>query len=307
MNKQFQEHWEYNMEKILNATHEGILTINEFKIKSYVLENGVRVLNRIEFIRAIGRTGKAKGGRGYDREFKVPVFLSANNLRPFIDNELLQNSKPIIFKDAKGAKSIGYKAELLPSVCNVFLDAHDKNALSENQLHIADRCKILIRGLATVGIIALVDEATGYQEIRDKKALQQILDKYLLKEYAKWAKRFPDEFYIEMFRLKGWQWKGMKINRPSVVGKYTNDIVYSRLAPGLLSELKRLNPPNEQGQRKTKHTQWLTEQIGHPALQQHLYAIVSFMRTSNTWGQFQRMVERAFPKLGDTIPMNLDE
>ena len=70
------------------------------------------------------------------------------------------------------------------------------------------QCEILAPALARVGIIALIDEATGYQEIRDRQALQQILDKYLLKEYAAWAKRFPDEFYKQIFKLRGWEWRG---------------------------------------------------------------------------------------------------
>lgn len=295
------------METLSKATHQGTLVINDFKIKSYVLDNGIRVLNRIEFIRALGRTGKAKGGRNYDREFKVPVFLSANNLKPFITTELLENSTPIIFKDVKGVKSIGYKAELLPSVCNVFLDANDKGKLTGNQEHIADRCKILIRGLATVGIIALVDEATGYQEIRDRLALQKILDKYLLKEYAAWAKRFPDEFYELMFKLNGWQYAGMGVKRPGIVGRYTNDLVYQRIAPGLLPELRRLNPPNEQGHRRSKHHQWLTQDIGHPALQKHLDILIAFMKAAPNWAVFHRNVERALPKLGETIPLALPE
>jgi hypothetical protein len=123
---------------------------------------------------------------------------------------------------------------------------------------------------SSAGIIALIDEVTGYQEIRDREALQQILDKYLRKEYAAWAKRFPDDFYREMFRLRGWQWRGMKVNRPSVVGRYTKDLVYSRLAPGIPEELERHNPKDDKGNRKSKHHQWLTEDIGHPALAQHL-------------------------------------
>lgn len=57
------------------------------------------------------------------------------------------------------------------------------------------------------------------------------------------AKRFPDEFYIQMFKLKKWEWKDIKINRPGVVGKYTKDLVYSRIAPGVFGELEKRNPP----------------------------------------------------------------
>lgn len=102
-------------------------------------------------------------------------------------------------------------------------------------------------------------------------------------------------------------YKGMGVKRPGVVGKYTNDLVYQRIAPGLYLELRRLNPPDEQGHRKTKHHMWLTEDIGHPALQKHLAILIAFMRAAPNWGAFHRMVERALPKLGETIPMAFEE
>ena len=179
------------------------------------------------------------------------------------------------------------------------MDANRANVLGRRQKLIAERAEILLRGLAHVGIIALIDEATGYQTIRDREALQAILDAYLRKELAAWAKRFPDEFYEQMFRLRGWRWKGMKVNRPQVVGKYTTDLVYERLAPGILEELESKNPKNVRGRRDAKHHQWLTENVVHPALAQHLYALIGFMRASATWKNFYDMVQRAFPKKGE--------
>jgi hypothetical protein len=88
----------------------------------------------------------------------------------------------------------------------------------------------------------------------------------------------------------------MTVNRPSVVGRYTNDLVYERLAPDILQELEARNPKDEHGSRKHRHHQWLTEDVGHPALAQHLYALIGFMRVSDSWEAFHRMVDRAFPK-----------
>jgi P63C domain len=157
--------------------------------------------------------------------------------------------------------------------------------------------------------VALIDEATGYQEIRDRKALEAILDAYLRKEFAAWAKRFPDEFYQQIFRLRGWIWKGMKVNRPQVVGHYTNDLVWDRIAPGLRKELEERNPKNERGQRRFRHPQWLTEDIGDPALAQHLYALMGLQRAcpDRGWKQFYEMVQRAFPKKGETVPFTFTE
>lgn len=299
------------MEKKLKATHQGELVIDGFKIKCAVLEDGTRALVERSVANALGIKGagaywekKKRGGVG----IILPEYISAKYLEPFVSDELKQKlEKPIEYLALNQKNALGREATILPDVCDTWIKAKEASALSRSQQKIAQKAYILMRGFANVGIIALVDEATGYQEIRDKIALRKILDKWLLKEYAKWAKRFPDEFYEQMFRLKGWQWKGMKINRPSVVGRYTNDLVYQRLAPGVLIELKRLNPPDEQGQRKSKHHQWLTEDLGHPALQRHLTMLIGFERVSANWGMFYRMVQRALPKLGETIPLAFEE
>jgi hypothetical protein len=159
-------------------------------------------------------------------------------------------------------------------------------------------CEILVRGFARVGIIALVDEATGFQEVRDRFALQEILDRYLRKEFAAWASQFPVAFYQQIFRLRGWTWKGMKVNRPQCVANYTKDLVYARLAPGILKELEVRNPITN-GRRKSPIYWWLTEDVGHPALAQHLHAVVGLMKGADSWDQLMRMMNRAFPRRGD--------
>ena len=202
---------------------------------------------------------------------------------------------------------MGYRAELLPQVCGVFIDAGEKNALKPNQLHIYERCRILFRGLATVGIVALVDEATGYQEIRPRDALQAYLEKIIRKELAVWIKKFPDEFYENIYKLKGWSWPGMQKNRYSVVAHYTRDLVYERIAPGLLAELEAKSPPNERGNRPNKFHQWLTEDVGNPMLAQHLHSLIMFQRLAIAsgfgWHRFVKMVDQVMPKRGATLEL----
>ncbi len=124
------------------------------------------------------------------------------------------------------------------------------------------------RGLSVVGIIALIDEATGYQEVRDRDALRQIFEGYFRQELAAWVKRFPDQFYREIYKLRGWPWSGMGKNRYSVVAHYTKDLIYERLAPGVLEEMEKRNPKTETGKRQSKHHQWLSEDLGIPKLQE---------------------------------------
>ncbi len=197
---------------------EGELVIGGMKIPCAVLADGTRVLTQWGFYRAIGRSGKPAKGWGSDVE-KVAPFLALDNLKPFVSDELATSTRPIVFRTTRGVKAFGYRAEILPKVCDVYLKARREDALLKTQLKFADACELLVSGLAHVGIVALVDEATGYEDIRDRQALQAILDQFLLKELAAWAKRFPDEFYRQIFRLRNWEWKGRSVNPPGAVAR----------------------------------------------------------------------------------------
>jgi len=294
------------------ATHEGILRLGGSEILAAVLPNTKRLLSQGSFLRAIGRSRTPKGGTGgLTTVDGLPFFLAAEQLKPFVSDELRLSTTPIHFRLMSGQRSVGYDAHLLPLVCEVYLKLRDSAQAEKREVptqykHIVRACDALMRGLARVGITALVDEATGFQEIRDRQALQAILDLYLREELAAWAKKFPDEFYMEIFRLRGWTWRGMSVNRPSAVANYTNDIVYERIAPGLLQELQRKNPADEKGQRRSRHHQWLTDDIGNPALAKHLYAVTGLMRGSTDWQQFKHLLDRAFPKKGATMFLKLE-
>src|SRR5258708_7069197 len=297
--------------EVPQATHEGTFKVGSAAIAAAVLPHGNRVLTQATFLRGIGRSRSPKAGTGVmSTADSAPFFLQAETLRPFISEELMASTTPLFFRSGSGKRAVGYDAELLPRVAEVYLkfrDAclEDKRPIPKQYEHIVRACDVLMRGLATVGIVALVDEATGYQEVRDRMALQAILDEFLRKEFAAWAKRFPDEFYRQIFRLKGWQWRGMKVNRPQVVAHYTKDIVYARLAPGILKELEQRNPKDERGSRRAKHHQWLTEDVGHPALAQHLYAVIGLMRGFDAWDEFKRFLDRVYPKRKDTAQLSL--
>lgn len=295
---------------IPKATHRGELVIGATSIPCAVLEDGRRVLTENGITNAIlgSRSGASKRLKKAATEAGalVPLFLAPERLKPFISQEMLDGPLvPVKYMD--GAKAVlGYEASILPAACEVWLRARDADKLQGQQREKAMQAEILMRGLAHIGIVALVDEATGYQEVRDKMALQAILDKFLAKELAAWAKRFPDEFYQQMFRLKGWPFDPGSVARPGIVGKYTVDVVYERLAPGLVDELERINPKSETGSRKSKHHQWLSTDIGHVALAQHLHAVLGFMRACKSWDQFIGMLDIAFPKKGRTIPLQLE-
>ncbi|WP_320169935.1 P63C domain-containing protein [Maridesulfovibrio sp.] len=291
-------------DNMLKATHQGKLNINGNEISCAVLEDETRVL----VDRSLALSLDRRGGGAYWRKKKeseapmLPEYISANYLTPYISEELYEKLlAPIEYTNKRGEVAVGVSAELLPDICNVWITARNDGALNLNQEETAEKAYILLRGLATVGIDALVDEATGYQDIRAKNALAKILEQYLDNELKKWTKTFPDSFYKEIFRLNGWKFNDMSTARPGVIGKWTNDFVYERLAPGLLEELKRKNPKNEKGNRAVRHHQWFNTDSGHPKLRQHIAGVEALMRASTTWEGFKRALDRAYPKLGNQL------
>ena len=280
------------------ATHAGTLVIAGREIACAVLEDKKRVLTQETFLTAIGRAAKAKAGTGSSSLVDgLPPFLVADNLKAFISEELRQSTTPILFRTVTGGRAYGYEAKLLPMVCEVYLKARDGGKLLPNQKHIAKACELLLRGLAHVGIVALVDEVTGFQFDRARRALEEILESFISNELLKWAKMFPDEFYKEMFRLRKWEFRENSIRkRPALVGKLTTDVVYQRLAPLVLQKLKEITPRDDKGRLKHKYHQRLTEDVGHPKLREHLTAVIALMRASDDWQGFYRLLQRALPR-----------
>lgn len=298
-------------DRLPKAIMQGSIDIGGTIIPCAVLDDETRVLRERSIANALGKKGSGwywQRKRSEEEAEILPEYVSAKLLDKYISQDLREKLlSRIRYKTKSGSEAWGVSATLLPEICNVWLDARDQNSLTIEQMETAKKAEILMRGLAHVGIIALVDEATGYQEIRDRKALEVIIERYIAKELSAWAKTFPDEFYEQLFRLRDWQYKPLTVKRPRVVGRFTEDIVYKRLETGVLNELKTINPKTDRGYRKYKHFQWLTEDFGNPKLKHHLSGVIALMKAAPNWPVFMRMLNTAFPKKGATLEMPLDD
>lgn len=294
--------WGDDLPRATHGSPDKPIRIGDIEIQCYVLPDETRVLSQGALYLALGMS--QGGGKGGVR--KIVALLDRLQKKGIEINDLVARAnQPIRFIPPHGGNPAdGYEATTLPDICAALIKAGQAGALDTRLKYLADRAAMLQHGFATLGIIGLVDEATGYQNIRARDALQAFLDRFLRKEFAAWVKTFPDEFFQELFRLKNWRWKGTS-RRPGVVGTYINDLIYDRLGEGVLEELKRRNPTDENGRRKAKHFQWLTEEIGNPALAQHMYATIGIMRASETWEGFKLVFYRAFPKKGENLALAL--
>lgn len=271
------------------------LKLGEIEIPCYVLSNGVRVFSGRGLQRAIGYESESgQWMKSFCKLDGISAALCAGDNSIF--DQLLH---PIKFKrnNAGGSQSItnGYEVTLLIDICSAIIEANRAGVF--NNPTIVHHADVIIRSAAKVGIIALVDEATGYQHDREKDELQKILKAYISEELLPWQKRFPDAYYKELFRLNGWDYTIKDIRkRPSVIGTWTKELIYKRLPNGVLDELKKKTPKSAKGNNTARLHQSLTEDIGHPALSSQITKVLTLFQLSDNmeqmWHLFNRLKER---------------
>ena len=274
------------------------LRIGDVEIPCYVLADGMRVLAQRGLHSGIGLS--EGGGKGGARKIAILMERLAENGLD-VRGLVVRANSPIRFLPPHGGNPAdGYEATILPDICAVLIEAGRRGLLGKRQEHLAERAAVLQHGFAKLGIIALVDEATGYQEIRERDALAKILERFVAKELRPWVKTFPAEFYREIFRLNGWEYAENR-GRPGVIGHWTNNLIYKRLAPRVWDELNRISPRDNRGRLKNKLFQRLTDEIGHPKLREHLMGVVMLMKYSPNWKTFMDRLDREFPQWGTTM------
>lgn len=279
------------------AEYAGTLSLGDIQLSCFVTADGERFISGRSMTGAIGMKGRGQG---------MARISSNSTLKPFMNNALVMAIEQPVRIVGKTPKPVhGYRAEILADLCDSLLEARKAGALkTEQEARYGQFAETLVRGLARVGIAALVDEATGYQSVREGEALQHILDRFLKDEARTWSKTFPDEFWQKLVKIKGFSsYYAMK--RPGFVGHWVNDIVYGRLAPGIKDKLKEINPRMPSGARKSRHHQHLTEDYGLPELKDHLKKVMILMDASSSKKEFERLLDKSLPKYGNTIEMDL--
>lgn len=270
--------------------YEGTLNLGENKLPCYVLEDGTRVLSgrkMQEILKVVD--GNISGT-------KLPQFLSNSILKPFIfSNKYAAHFDPIIC--FKGKQRInGYEATVLTDICEAILRARRSGVkMTERQQIVANQCEILLSSFAKIGIIALIDEATGYQNEREHFELQKILSAYIYEEILKWQLTFTDDFYREVYRLWGLPFIPKYIkNKPSFIGKLTTKYIYDLLPDGVVDKIKEKTGKTDKGNWKYKWHQSLTPEIGREHLKKQIIEVTTLMSISKSKSEFNELFERKY-------------
>jgi len=275
--------------KIPQTDFYGYVEVNGVKIPCAVLypfsENPVRVFWQREVVGLL--TGNKKGG--LDRYFQP------KNLLPFIPekfkNKPLSESTFTFKVGTTGRKAQGFDGSDIIDICKMYMQARD--VLLPNQKHLLKQAEVIVFTFAKTGVNSWIDEATGFDKIRSDYAIRRMVQKYMAEELRPYEVTFPNKFYRKIYELNNWQYDENNSKRPGVVGKWTNQIIYSRFPKGVFTKIKELNPRLDSGQLKNKNFQWLSEEDGINALKEYISNAIFLMDSSSNWRKFKSALAKA--------------
>jgi len=274
------------MENFNRIKNSGELNLAGNVIPCYVTEDGTRLLSGSKMQEALKITKGNRAGTKINQFFKQKALGNAATQIP--SGALV----PIVCWQGD-RKVYCYKAEALTDICDAMLEIRKNFTLKPKQQLVADQCEILMRSFAKLGLVALIDEATGYQEDRDKGELQKILSAYISDEVAKWQLTFSDEFYRELYRIYNIQPREGH-SKPLRVGYLTAHLIYDRLPDGVFQAMKEKTGKNDSGNWKYQLHRNLTESVGRQDLRRIISEVTAIMSISDNKEQFEQLYDRRY-------------
>jgi hypothetical protein len=178
--------WDPTLPKAVSGGVETPIKIAGIEVPCYVLDDDRRVIATSGMLDTLQL---ARGGSMIKGMNRLELFVSRERIKPFISNELLERIRnPVRFRIGNNVAN-GYTSDTLIDIAEAVIAADNSPAgLQKQQAAIAYQCRIITSALTRIGLVALIDEATGHQTKRDKDALQQLLGAYLLPEHRPWMK-----------------------------------------------------------------------------------------------------------------------
>ncbi|QFT90837.1 P63C domain protein [Bacillus sp. THAF10] len=279
------------------VVNDSEFRIGETKLVCSVLNDGRRVIKDTSLFPALDRSRK-----GEKRIDGFPAIIGSKALAELF-NKLYPNQVDIIspFDVAQfnGRTGKWYDANVLPIICDLYMEAEKEKLITPSQEHVLKKAKILLRSLAKVGITALIDEATNYQEVRGKDELQLLLEKFISNELRPYSAEFPHEYFEQLFRLYGLPYDPTTNKRPRYFAQFNIKYVYELLPPTVWEKLDEMNPViridgTSRYYRKYRIHQYLTEDKGLRFLREHLQSLIPVMKLSKDIDDFRANFNAVF-------------
>lgn len=281
--------------KIPRATFSGDLEIGDAALPCYVLEDGRRVFSTKGMIESLGYKGSANANEIFSNKTLTPYLLAHGN--PYQQENLID------FVTDRGTQARGIDVEKFMDICHAYSEALDSGTLKGRNADAAMQANAIIRASSKLGIVALVDEVTGYQYVRAEDALQFKLKLFLAEEMRGWEKTFPDELWIEFARLTQWDGEPTK-NRPRYWGYLVMDLIYRYLDPEVASYIKENKPKPRKGQN---YHQWFNSDYGMKRLIEHINRVIGMAQGCDTMDELKKKMHHRYGGQPIQLEMFIDD
>lgn len=258
------------MNSLPRISHPGVLKFGAMEVECAVLDDGRRGLLGKHFAKALGYAEKTPS----DRFSRFLIEFAPNYM-----NGKEKAGSPVS-NPGRGGRAQFIEAEAVVEAIDNVIEAAVEGRTRKWQSRQVAACLAIRRGLGVVGLVSLIDEATGYQYSRAPDALQDLIGRLIRKHVADWERRFEPEYYRALAKLTNTRYMGGG-PKPAIWGWITLHYVYEEVFPTeVLAELQA-----RKGESEKLH-QWLTDK-GIAPLERQIDRVRDFARTSANLADFK--------------------
>lgn len=266
--------------KVIAGKDNDPIEIGPVEIPCYVLEGEIRVITKRGMAEALGLEPRGNS---------LVVMAGRKSIKPFFPKDFSLAAKEFHFKTESGVMAHGYEATTLATIIEAVISAWHAGKLHHTQTHIFMQCAVLSAGFVRAGIIALIDEHTGYEKIKTTKSVRDaVIEACVNPELVSWMKQVPDDWWSEMLRVCG-KTDSPPDYCPIWLGKLFKRVVWDYMPLGVYDEVSGLvgfkELPDGQKCRPAKLHQHLTKDCGLPQYQSLVMSSLGQLRNVPTPGK----------------------
>ncbi|MFH5806042.1 P63C domain-containing protein [Alienimonas sp. DA493] len=244
------------MVKPKRAVLHDSVPMGDLSIDGFYTEDGDRLFSDrgVADALAISRQSGTAGGVEIDR------IASQKRLSPYFSRVRLLASKSVPFTHPKGGGvARGLPIEVIPAFASAMIIAKARGATTRRHERMVEKAIAIQEALLSVAINIVFDDALGIRSQVAEGAYAALYNYLLMDHPQQRVSQCRDNYLREMCKLNRLSYPRPKGQTPRYFGHVINETLYDPLAPGLKAEFDRLNPNNENGQRRFKNYQFLTD------------------------------------------------
>lgn len=266
-----------------NTNIGKIILSDTLEIECYVLENGSRVITKQGIQKTLGISNKNNNGFSLeDIILSSEVKKSQEKFEYFLPiKKALQNN----FKSTSQQNTRFYDVEVLITICSHINRMKLLGFLPDelDWLHVTS--EKIRDAFSKLGIIAFVDDATGYTKFRKQNEYVEKLKLLLSEDAGEWEKCFTTDFY-EIF----WKFWG---NRKKFDGSKKQQFFRALMEKYVYTPLAKKTGIDNDASNSKNCADLVFGNIGKATLKTYLEKLTLIGRMSDTEGDFDRNLEKS--------------